>query len=447
MRAFTELSEQQRWGLAFYVGQLSANRDDLQAGAGVLSVSSGLRFGLQEVTTLSPAEAEAAAGEQGRQRLLYLRSHPEALFEDHVTSLAYAREMLASSLQAYRQGQMDSAGQLALQAYLEGFELVEGAMGAVAPQLRGEIESGMNRYRLMLRDQAGIGALEQQVSQLQIQLQQASDRLGERNLTSGAAFSSALLILLREGLEAILVIAALGAFLLKSGRRDGMRYLHLGWIAALLAGGATWWVSAALIEISGAGRELTEAVAAVAAAVLLFYVGFWMHSKTQAAHWKHFIEQSIHKALGASTLWSLALLSFITVYREAFETILFFQSLWVQADTAAQSMIVSGFVSGSLALVVLAWLIMRYSVRLPLRQFFVASGVLMFVLAVIFAGKGVAALMEAGWLPLAPIDIPTISLLGIYPNLTGLMVQSLMVALALVLLLRGSSRKVVEAAE
>ncbi len=212
-----------------------------------------------------------------------------------------------------------------------------------------------------------------------------------------------------------------------------MRYLHYGWVGALAVGFLTWLASVSLIEISGASREITEGVAALLATAVLFYVGFWLHDKTNAAQWKSFIENNVRKALSAGTLWGLAGLSFIAVFREVFETILFYQALWVQTDEAGKSMALSGFGAGVAVLAILAWIIMRYSTRLPLRQFFSVTGILMFVLALVFAGKGVAALQEAGYIPVSPVNFPRIDLLGIYPNLQGLMLQLGLLLLALFL--------------
>lgn len=122
-------------------------------------------------------------------------------------------------------------------------------------------------------------------------------------------------------------------------------------------GGITWLVSTTLIEIGGASREMTEGIAAITAALVLFYVGFWLHNKTSARQWQHFIESSIKKALSKGTLWGLAGLSFIAVYREVFETVLFYQALWIQTDGAGQDMIFYGLLTGSAVLLVLAWLI------------------------------------------------------------------------------------------
>ena len=174
-------------------------------------------------------------------------------------------------------------------------------------------------------------------------------------------------------------------------------------------------------------------MAAIVATLVLLYVGFWMHDKTSAAKWKKFIDDSMHKALTSGTLWTLTGLSFIAVYREAFETILFYQALWAQTNEPGKTMAFSGFLTAVGVLAVLGWLIMRYSVRLPLRQFFAVTGGLMFFLAIIFAGKGIAALQEAGVIISSPVNFVRFDLLGIYPNLQGLLVQLALIILAVFL--------------
>jgi high-affinity iron transporter len=135
--------------------------------------------------------------------------------------------------------------------------------------------------------------------------------------------------------------------------------------------------------------------------------------------------------------------SFLAVYREAFETVLFYQALWMQSDGAGRSAVLGGFAAGVLGLVVLAWLIIRLSVRLPLGLFFGASAALIAAMAVIFAGQGIAALQAAGRLPASPIDLPSIPLLGIYPNLQGVALQLVLVAVIVAgyLYLRGQTRR------
>lgn len=436
MRAFDELSEDERWDLAFLVGGMAVTDDAAAAGKAVWTArtEAGELAELKRFAVTTPDEAAEHFGQDGRSLMAFLRTRPEVMFAN-ASPLEFARDTLAASLDAYRAGQRDTAYKLAVAAYLEGFELVERGLDAMDSRLRLQIEAEMTAYRNLVRGDNKPALVEAKAAEVQALLATAAERLRSTTLSTGAAFASAFVILLREGLEAILVVAALAAFLIKTERRDALPYLHAGWGGALVLGVATWVAAAYFIDFSGASREITEGVAALVAMAVLFYVGFWMHSKTSALQWKRFIDGSVKKALSTGTLWGLAGLSFIAVYREVFETILFYQALWAQADGPAQGMLLSGFGVGAVVLAVVGWLILRYSRRLPLRQFFSVTSVFMFVLAVVFAGKGIAALQEAGKLPIDPVSFPRIDLLGIYPNVQGLAVQAGLVLLAVLLLL------------
>lgn len=439
MRAFDGLSEDERWDLAFLVGAMAVTDNTAAAGKAVWTTGQADADELGELrrfAVTTPDEAAEHFGADGRDLMAFLRAQPEVMFAN-ASPLDFARETLTASLDAYRAGQRDTAYKLAVAAYLEGFELVERGLDAMDSRLRLQIETEMTAYRNLVRGDNKPALVEAKAAEVQGLLATAAERLRTTTLSTGAAFVSAFVILLREGLEAILVVAALAAFLIKTERRDALPYLHAGWGGALVLGVATWVAAAYFIDFSGASREITEGVAALVAMAVLFYVGFWMHSKTSALQWKRFIDGSVKKALSTGTLWGLAGLSFIAVYREVFETILFYQALWAQADGPAQGMLLSGFGVGAVVLAVLGWLILRYSQRLPLRQFFSVTSVFMLVLAVVFAGKGIAALQEAGKLPIDPVNFPRIDLLGIYPNVQGLAVQAGLVLLAVLLLLWG----------
>ncbi len=421
MAPFTKFSDDARWSLAFYVGSLGMPAEVAPAGKSKLT--------LAQITTLSPEEAEIKFGALGRDQMLWLRNHPEGFWFDNPIELASSK--LDESLTAYRKGMREQAYQLAVSAYLEGFELAETALRNVDEELLMRIERAMTSFRKGIREGVPVSEAEHNMAELDVLFGEARRAMDGVALSGATAFSSAFVILLREGLEAILVIAALAAFLIKTERTDAMRYLHYGWIGALVMGFFTWWAATHLWTFSGEAREMTEAFAALVAAGVLLYVGMWMHSKTNAAKWQQFIQQSMDKALNGATLWSLAGLSFITVYREVFETILFYQTLWLQSSTSGTRMVVIGFAAAAAVLALLGWLILRYSPRLPLRQFFKATGALVFVLALVFTGKGIAALQEAGKIDTTLINIPKIELLGIYPNAEGVGSQLLILALLL----------------
>ena len=434
MQAYSQtLGEDERWALAFQVSNYLADEQTRRAGKALWSNDKyRAQFSsLRQVTNLSPRQANAALGMEGAQVLAYLRSNPSQVLSKE-SPLSLSERLLKESLARYQDGQPEQAYELAVTAYLEGFELVEAGLATQKPELKQQVEREMYAYRNLIKARAPVAELTPVLQRIQALLGETRSLLDDASLTPAVAFTSSFVILLREGLEAILLLAVIVAFLIKTGRRDALKYIHLGWVTALLLGVATWAVAAYAVDISGASRELTEGITALLAAAILLYVGFWLHNKLQAQRWKEFIETKVHGALNDGALWSIALVAFIAVYREVFETVLFYQTLWLQAGSDGQDMVLVGFASAAAALVILSWLIFRFSVRLPLRLFFALNSVLLYILAVIFAGKGVAALQEAGKLPVNSVQFPTIDVLGIHPSAQGLGLQGLMVLAALI---------------
>ena len=273
-------------------------------------------------------------------------------------------------------------------------------------------------------------------------LDDAQRLLSESTLSEGTLFTASLVILLREGLEALLVIIALTTVLIRTGRRDALKYVHIGWIAALLAGGATWIAAQSLITISGANREIMEGIAALLAALVLLYVGIWMHSKTQAAQWQAYIQQHVDTQLKSGTLWGLVALAFVAVYREVFETVLFYQSLLTQAVSTQYSSVGGGFALGLLLLAILAWVLIRFSVKLPIAKFFSATTYLLLALAFVLMGKAVSALQEAAIIGMTPLPVSfEIDWIGVKSTWQGVLAQLSVLLVYLVFLILSKSKR------
>ncbi|ANX05035.1 cytochrome c/FTR1 family iron permease [Immundisolibacter cernigliae] len=425
MSGFGTLSEQDRWALAFYVGSLRYDAETRHAGEAAWR-DGCCREQFMDLSAVAGAVPDQVGASPAGEVLAYLRSAPQALGNSRGESLALARRLLAQSLTSYRAGDGAGAYRQALAAYLDGFEPLEQALQAVDPALKLEVEKRMLAYREPLRASGSPADVWQLHEDLLATLDRVETVLAAGNLDAKLAFASAFFILLREGLEAVLVLAAMFAFLGKAGRHEAYRYLHIGWAGALAAGVATWAVAAYVISISGAARELSEGFIALLAAGILFYMGFWLHDKSHADRWQAYINQHLG-SLGGRSLWLLAFLAFIAVYREVFETILFFQALWLQTTPAGQSMVLAGAVSGALVLAVVSWGLLRLSTRLPLGLFFGVSAFLMYVLAIVFVGKGIVALQEAGTLPISSVAFPRVDLLGIYPTVQSLAAQAVLI--------------------
>jgi high-affinity iron transporter len=234
---------------------------------------------------------------------------------------------------------------------------------------------------------------------------------------------AALVIYLREGVEAALLVGALLAGRGKLGRADARRNVHQGWLAALPAGVATWWIADRVLAVSAQQKELLEAVVALLAAAVLFSISFWMISKVESQRWLAYLRRQLEHTLTRRNLAALALVSFLAVYREAAETVLFTQALLLDAPHAA-SQVWLGALAGIVAVIVIAILMNQTALWLPLGWFFAASSALLCVLAISFAGSGLYALVAAGYLDPRPVRFPEVPWLGIHPDLASLAVQT-----------------------
>jgi len=437
MPAFSKLNAEQRWALAFYVANFPFSDAQRKAGKDLWDNAPVQKWipDIAALSAMTAAEAEQRFGKQGPEVLAFLRSEPQAIASGH-GALMTARNLLDKSIAQYRKGETLQAYQSALSAYLDGFELGEAALSSANPEMTKPLEQKMLAYRELIRAQSPLEQVEGQYGELVAGLEQATEALANNTMSASMGFVSAYVILLREGLEAILLLAAIAAVLIKLGRRDTLPYLHAGWIGALLLGGATWAVSNYLFTISGAGRELTEGLTALLACGVVLYVGFWLHDKTHTHRWREFVDGKVRNALNGKTLWVLTFIAFIAVYREVFETVLFYQALWLQAEPGTESSLWGGIAAAAFSLMGLGWIILRSSIRLPLKLVFRVNATILFVLAVVFAGHGVAGLQEAGWLPIDLIAMPSVDLLGIYPTFETLTAQLLVVALVSLIFLR-----------
>ncbi|WP_426265265.1 FTR1 family protein [Sphingomonas sp. PWP1-2] len=430
MQSFAGLPDPDRWALAFRAGGFAFTEAQAREGERLWKGEPALRGAvpdLKTLTSLTPTALAARIGEAKADAVIaYLRRRPEAVVRQAPGSLLVARDKLAASLAAYRTGDRKQARELALSAYLDGFEPIEPTLTARDATLMNRIEGAMGEYRAAVDHGAPSSDLATRIQVLGGLFDDAEAALAPSASSSASTFFGAFTILLREGLEALLIVVAMIAFLRKAERNADLPYVHAGWVGALLAGALTWAVATFAIGISGASRELTEGFGSLFAAVVLLSVGIWMHGKSQADRWQRYIHEKMSRAVPGNSGWFLFGLAFVVVYREVFETILFYAALWTQGNGGV---LLAGAGSACLMLTAIAWAMLRYSRTLPVAQFFRYSAWLMAILTVVLAGKGVAALQEAGVIDIAPlVSAPRISMLGVFPTWQSLSAQLVMLA-------------------
>ena len=269
------------------------------------------------------------------------------------------------------------------------------------------------------------------------------------------SFGQAFIILLREGLEAILVVAAIIAYLIKAGMKDRVKFIYAGILLGLAGSGVVAVLFAVLYESADSHQEILEGVVALIAMAMLLFTSNWMLSKSSVSAWNAYVKDKTKASISTGGFWALASLSFLAVFREGAETVLFYEALFTM-NPAGSASIWQGFAAAAVCLVVIFLLIRFTSVKIPLRPFFAITSLVMAVLVVIFAGGGVHALIEGDILPASYLPgWPTYDYLGLYPYRATLIAQVVMAVVVVTLLVVSTVRRrredrakaVVEAAE
>jgi len=433
MQSFAQLPDADKWALAFRAGSFAYSDSLAHQGKAIWENEPAVRDKVPDLVALASLSERQLAAQIGADKagpvIAYLRTHPDAVGAKG-SSLSLVRDRLAQSLAAYRAGNRAEAKSLALSAYLDGFEPVEAALSTRNASLLAEVEKDMAGLRSAIDRGEAPAQIDQRITALNGLFGEVEIALAPDRGSAISTFVGAATILLREGLEALLIVVAMLAFLKKGDRADMTRPVHYGWISALIGGVLTWWAATELITVSGATRELTEGFGSVFAALVLLFVGIWMHGKAQADEWQRYIREKLGDAVTSGSAWFLFLLAFIAVYREIFETILFYVALAAEGYVGA---LIAGAVSGAVVLAAIAVAMLKFSQRLPIGKFFAYSSALVAVLAVVLAGKGVAALQEAGLVGLTPAATPRLPIVGLFPTREGVAAQ----ILTLVVLLAG----------
>ncbi|MBR1862553.1 MAG: FTR1 family protein [Ruminococcus sp.] len=290
----------------------------------------------------------------------------------------------------------------------------------------------------------GEGAPAAQNTTVQTGESQTGDSGSTTPLSSGTTsgwvtFASCFAIILREGLEAILVVGAIIAYLVKSGNRDKLKHVYIGCIAAIGASFLCAWLLSLLKLANTANQEIIEGVTALTAVLVLFYVSNWMVSKAEADTWNKYIDDQVKMSAETGSVFTLAFTAFLAVFREGAEVILFYQPLL--SDAKSMSYVWGGFGVGCVVLAVVFLCIRFLSVKLPIRPFFLGTSILMFIMSISFLGAGIKELIEGDVIDMTSPDwlqaiIPfndVLNVLGIYPVLETLIPQLILIFVTLMI--------------
>ncbi|MDR2495215.1 MAG: FTR1 family iron permease [Spirochaetaceae bacterium] len=348
------------------------------------------------------------------------------------------KALLDRAYEQYRAGNPRGAKDAVDEAYFQFYEKL-GFEKTVLTQISGQRASAVEYLFSTVKKEITRGdpvaAVKQSLDTLSTYLAEDAAALDKRTGSPAGVFLGSLFIILREGFEAILIVGAIIAYLLKRGEKKGVRAVYAGSVIALAASVLLAWALNALISgVRGRGQEIIEGVTMLIAVAVLFYVSNWMVSKAESEAWTGYIKEKAAGYAEKGGLFSLTFAAFLAVFREGAETILFYQAL-LAGNRGFINMIWLGLAAGIAALAVFYVLIRVVSVKLPLKPFFMGTGMLLFVMSIAFAGTGVKELQEGNVVPvtLLPFDFVTIDLLGIYPTVETLAPQLALLVLTAVL--------------
>jgi high-affinity iron transporter len=422
------LPAQDRWAAALYATLL---RLPGPAGEVPPNLHGFATTGRMSDTELLGALGESDTAAAALARVAAIRSaEPDATAGAAARIFAQVRSQLDSTYVLARRGD-SSASTSALDAYMT-FEQVERDVRAKNPALAGELEQAFADLRAQVAADDNVAQLDAVQRQLATGLEKAERTLMD-DLSPASLFLQSFVIMIREGLEAILVIGALMTFLVKMGASHRKRDINLGVAAAIGASLATAFAIETVFHLSPAKQEVLEGVTMIAATVVLFYVSFWLLSKMEVVKWNHFVRSKVHGALTSGSSLALASAAFLAVYREGFETVLFYKALFLAGGPEGSSMpIIMGMLVGAVILAGVYIGISRFGVRLPLRPFFGVTSAFLYYMAFVFAGKGVAELQAGAVIPTTPLSwAPRMPALGIHPTVESLVAQGVLVFLLL----------------
>ena len=346
-----------------------------------------------------------------------------------------ARQLTQEAVDATASGDRERAYQLARTAYLDHFEHAEVPLRLRDPNLVLDVEFAFAELRNGIRDGKPIGELQDTKEEILLGLRDVDRTLAEKGFVAPLlAFLFSFGILFREGLESVLLIAILLGSL-ASGRATGYRRpLALGVLAAIGATVLTWLLATLVLDIAPVQRELLEGVTAVLAVVVLFLVSFWLVAQLEQRRRLEFTRARVASAIAAGSSLAFAGLGFTAVFREGFETVLFYQALAIFAKGLGL-WVALGAVAAAVALGIAAYAVIVLGRKLPFKQLLVAGASTLLLLSVAFAGNAVRSLQEAAWLSVTPIDgdwarlpIFLAELTGIHPTREGILVQLVLLA-------------------
>jgi high-affinity iron transporter len=343
-----------------------------------------------------------------------------------------AGALLTQSLATFKAGDREKAYKEARSAYLDHFEYVEIPLRLRNPNLVLDAEFEFANLRDTIRDGGSLREVRTSVRKIRNQLTDVDRELTSKGIAAPAlAFGFSFSILFREGIEAVLLIAILLGSLAAGAASNYKRPLAWGVAAAFGATLLTWLLTTLVIDIAPVNRELMEAITAFVAVIVLVIVSFWLVARLEQKRRMEFMRARVAAALTAGSAVAFAGLGFTAVYREGFETVLFYQALSLFAEGLGVWVIL-GAATAAAALVGVGYAVLGLGKKLPLKPLLITGASILLLLSVAFVGNAIRSLQGADALVATPVGdwarLPVFvaELTGIHPTQEGLIVQAAM---------------------
>jgi high-affinity iron transporter len=368
------------------------------------------------------------------------------------------RIKLDETLRLYQEGNKEGAILTARSAYLDSYENVELPLRPIDPDFTLEMEIKFAELRNLMQADAPYEQVLAKTAEIKSGLDE-SERLvsGTGIVAPTIAFSTSFSIIFREGLESALIVGAILTYLEASRNERFKKHVYYGIVLAFAGTAATWFAAEYIIEISGAGRELIEAIAGVSAVAVLFWVSFWILNKVETKKWIEFVKAKVWKATTTGSVMVFVMLSFFTVYREGFETVLFYQAMLSFAKYM-EWYVAAGLVTGLGVIVGTTFVVRKLGKRLPLRVLFGLTMGIGAYMSIAFMGNAVREFQEIGYIQtthmigtIPRLDINLAAMTGIHPTLETVVAQVILLGVYLagsmyVLVLKPRRQRMVESA-
>ena len=346
---------------------------------------------------------------------------------------------LEKVLNLYKNEQYDDALAISRSAYLDSYEKIELPLRPIDPDFTLEMEIKFAELRNLIEQRESPEKISNTIYEIRKGLDESEILVsGVGSIAPGIAFTASFSLIFREGLESALIIGAITTYLEASRNDRFKRHVYFGIIIAAGATAITWFIAQFLIEISGVSKELIEAIAGISAVAVLFWVSFWVLNKIETKKWIEFVKSKVWKATATGSAMVFVLLAFFTVYREGFETVLFYQAMFSFAKHM-ELFIIAGLIAGLVVIISIAFIVNRLGKRLPLRILFGVTMGIGAYMSITFLGNAIREFQEVGYIPtthlfgvIPRLDVNLATMTGIHPTLESVVAQLILLSVYLV---------------